>query len=271
MLCIALVLRLALQRQQVKAMMAPIIVGIGLTAASLIAKEQQWLLYYPVVINVSMLALFGYSLKRGPSMIERLARLKEPDLPATAITYLRTVTKLWCGLFIFNGAMAWYTASYATLAVWTWYNGLIAYLLIGAMFAGEWLYRTFWLKNMTELLTSWLIRGPSSQQLISFNHHDIVTGALFTNQVAHIHTQLSQSQATRWLLASDDSALFAAGLCAALLAGKQIVLPNNTQSGTLSAMTHQFDGVLSDQPLCEGKRLILLKKITLTMVNLGRH
>lgn len=147
MLCIALVLRLALQRQQVKAMMAPIIVGIGLTAASLIAKEQQWLLYYPVVINVSMLALFGYSLKRGPSMIERLARLKEPDLPATAITYLRTVTKLWCGLFIFNGAMAWYTASYATLAVWTWYNGLIAYLLIGAMFAGEWLYRTFWLKK----------------------------------------------------------------------------------------------------------------------------
>ncbi|QLE87285.1 acyl-CoA synthetase [Shewanella sp. Scap07] len=113
---------------------------------------------------------------------------------------------------------------------------------------------------MTELLTSWLIRGPSSQQLISFNHHDIVTGALFTNQVAHIHTQLSQSQARRWLLASDDSALFAAGLCAALLAGKQIVLPNNTQSGTLSAMTHQFDGVLSDQPLCEGKRLILLKK-----------
>ncbi|WP_394202385.1 AMP-binding protein [Shewanella waksmanii] len=113
---------------------------------------------------------------------------------------------------------------------------------------------------MTELLTSWLIKGPANQQLISFNHHDIVTGAMFTNQVAHIHSQLSESDAKRWLLASDDSALFAAGLCAALLAGKQIILPNNTQSGTLSAMTHQFDGLLADQVLCEGKRLVLLKK-----------
>ncbi|WP_394202383.1 hypothetical protein [Shewanella waksmanii] len=146
-LCVALILRLALQKQQVKAMMAPILVGIGLTAASFIAKEQQWLLYYPVVINLSMLALFAYSLKQGPTMIERLARLKEPDLPQAAIPYLRKVTKLWCGLFIFNGLMAWYTASFTTLAVWTWYNGLIAYLLIGAMFAGEWLYRTFWLKK----------------------------------------------------------------------------------------------------------------------------
>lgn len=113
---------------------------------------------------------------------------------------------------------------------------------------------------MTELLKSWLSKGPSSQQLISFNHHDIVNGAAFTSQVANVHQQLSQSQAERWLLACESSDLFAVGLCAALLAGKEVVLPSNTQTGTLSEITHEFDGVISDQPLCEGKAFIMLKK-----------
>ncbi|GIU19297.1 hypothetical protein [Shewanella sp. MBTL60-007] len=146
-LCAVLVLRLVLQQQQVKALMLPLLVGIGLTAGSFVAKENHWLLFYPVVINLTMLALFGYSLRRGPSMIERLARLKEPELPDEAIGYLKTVTLVWCGLFIFNGAMALYTALYASLETWTLYNGLIAYLLIGSLLGGEWLYRTFWLKK----------------------------------------------------------------------------------------------------------------------------
>jgi len=113
---------------------------------------------------------------------------------------------------------------------------------------------------MTELLKSWLSKGPSSQQLISFNHHDIVNGAAFTSQVANVHQQLLKSQSQRWLLACESSDLFAVGLCAALLAGKEVILPSNTQTGTLSEITHEFDGVISDQPLCEGKTFIMLKK-----------
>ncbi|MGL4223356.1 MAG: AMP-binding protein, partial [Shewanella sp.] len=113
---------------------------------------------------------------------------------------------------------------------------------------------------MTQLLKNWLIQGPFAQQLISFNHHDIVTGALFTNQVAHFYEQLRQAPEQKWLLASDTSDLFAVGLCAALLAGKEIILPPNTQTGTLSELTHQFEGILSDKPLCESHAFILLNK-----------
>ena len=146
-LFLLLTLRLIVQKQQVKPMVLPVMVGIGLTAASVIAKRHDWLLYYPVVINISMFALFAYSLKLGPSMVERLARLKEPDLPDEATPYLRKVTLIWCGLFVFNGTVALYTAQYASLEVWTLYNGLIAYLLIGSLLGGEWLYRTIWLKK----------------------------------------------------------------------------------------------------------------------------
>ncbi|MEI6859756.1 MAG: AMP-binding protein [Shewanella sp.] len=113
---------------------------------------------------------------------------------------------------------------------------------------------------MTELLKSWLSKGPSSQQLISFNHHDIITGGAFTNQIASVYQQLSLSSCRRWLLSCDSSDLFAVGLCAALLAGKKIILPANTQAGSLNELTHEFDGVISDQVLCEDKAFIMLKK-----------
>ncbi|MGI2065873.1 AMP-binding protein [Shewanella sp. MF08487] len=113
---------------------------------------------------------------------------------------------------------------------------------------------------MTQLLKNWLTQGPFAQQLISFNHHDLVTGALFTNQVAYFYEQLLAAPEKKWLLASDASDLFAVGLCAALLAGKEIILPANIQKGTLSELTHEFDGILSDKPLCESHAFILLKK-----------
>lgn len=113
---------------------------------------------------------------------------------------------------------------------------------------------------MTELLKSWLSQGPSGHQLISFNHHDIVTGERFATQVHHLHKQLVASGEQRWLLACDSSDQFAVGLCAALLAGKQLILPANTQSGTLSELAHEFDAVLAPQPLCEGKSFLALEK-----------
>jgi uncharacterized membrane protein len=37
--------------------------------------------------------------------------------------------------------MALYTALFTSMATWTLYNGLIAYLLMGLLFAGEYLVR----------------------------------------------------------------------------------------------------------------------------------
>ncbi|MCL1124602.1 COG4648 family protein [Shewanella surugensis] len=148
LLCSLLVLRLFISKQKLKSLMLPLIAGIILTASSFIAKANDWLLYYPVVISTCMLLLFAHSLKWGPSIIERLARLKEPDLPEKAVPYLNKVTLIWCSFFIVNGAIAYYTAQYASLSAWTLYNGLISYLLMGILFAGEWLYRTFWLKKI---------------------------------------------------------------------------------------------------------------------------
>ncbi|MGF1718627.1 hypothetical protein L4D20_01120 [Vibrio kyushuensis] len=114
--------------------------GVCLTIFGIIFKQYGWLTFYPVIVNLCMLALFFHSLKQPQTIIERLARLQEPDLPVHGVIYTRKVTKVWCVFFVINASIALYTC-FQSIEVWTLYNGLISYLLIGALFAIEWIVR----------------------------------------------------------------------------------------------------------------------------------
>ena len=98
---------------------------------------------YPVLVNVALLSVFAYSLVFPPSAVERLARMREPDLPVAAIAYTRRVTQVWCGFFAANGTIALITALWTSPAVWWVYNGPIAYMLMGVLFAGEYCVRLY--------------------------------------------------------------------------------------------------------------------------------
>jgi uncharacterized membrane protein len=96
---------------------------------------------YPALVNAVFLGVFGLSLWHGPTVVERMARLREPDLPPAAVAYTRRVTQVWCGFFVVNGAIAVGTALWASPAAWALYNGLISYVAMGALMGGEWLVR----------------------------------------------------------------------------------------------------------------------------------
>jgi uncharacterized membrane protein len=96
---------------------------------------------YPLCINAGLLASFGFSLWRGMPVVERLARLQEPDLPEQAVRYTRRVTQAWCVFFAVNAALSLATAVWGSEALWALYNGVIAYILMGLFFAVEWLIR----------------------------------------------------------------------------------------------------------------------------------
>ena len=115
--------------------------GLLLAAAAAFGNSVLPLKFYPVLVNAVLLAVFAISLLHPPSAIERFARMQEPDLPEAGVRYTRRVTQVWCGFFIVNGSIALATALWASDAGWALYNGLIAYLLMGLLFAGEWLVR----------------------------------------------------------------------------------------------------------------------------------
>jgi len=114
-----------------------VLVGIS-TAAS---NSPVLLLYYPVCVNALLFLLFFVSLFRPPSVIEQIARIKTPDLPDAAIAYTRKVTMVWCGFFVLNGTMAFYTVTDTSLGFWAVYNGVISYSLMGILFVGEFIVR----------------------------------------------------------------------------------------------------------------------------------
>ncbi|CKK46782.1 integral membrane protein [Neisseria meningitidis] len=75
-------------------------------AAVLVFGRHDSMYWYPVLVNLMMLAVFGGSLFAGQTVIERLARLQQPDLPEKAVRYTRRVTQVWCVFFIANGTLA---------------------------------------------------------------------------------------------------------------------------------------------------------------------
>jgi uncharacterized membrane protein len=97
--------------------------------------------FYPVIANAAVLLLFSWSLYSPPSLIERIARIQHPNLPPEGVVYTRRVTQIWCLFFIINGTLALATALWASFEIWSLYNGLIAYLLMGILFVGEYIVR----------------------------------------------------------------------------------------------------------------------------------
>lgn len=138
-MCVLWAIRaLAQQDKGQKTVSALLAAFFALLLASNSAGSMYW---YPVLVNTLMFILFFASLFSGQSLIERLARLTEPDLPPQAIAYTRKVTQVWCIFFVLNGGIAAYLAAFGTHHAWALYTGIIAYLLMAALFAGEYLVR----------------------------------------------------------------------------------------------------------------------------------
>ena len=91
---------------------------------------------YPV--SLALLALFGSSLTGERSIVQRIAELRVPEEERTDSfrRYCRRVTGAWCVFFVLNGSAALSTC-FMSDAAWALWNGLISYILIGCMFAGE--------------------------------------------------------------------------------------------------------------------------------------
>lgn len=98
---------------------------------------------YPVVLSLSLASGFAYSLFYPPCIIERFARMVEPNLNQRGVGYTRNVTWVWIGFFLINSSVSAWLALQGTLDSWTLYNGLISYILVAVVFGSEFCVRQF--------------------------------------------------------------------------------------------------------------------------------
>ena len=102
-------------------------------------KANVWFRLYPAVMVALALAVFSVSLLRTP-LVESIARRMGENLDERGVAYCRTVTKVWT-VFLFAHLAVTVSTVFASQEVWVIYNGCIAYVLMGALFAGEWIVR----------------------------------------------------------------------------------------------------------------------------------
>jgi len=117
--------------------------GAVLAAALLLADADTLLKFPPVVINLAVAAWFGMSLTPGEEpVISWFARLvRGVELPADLARYTRNSTVMWT---MFLAGMAGVAAALAVLATpqtWSLFANGINYLLVAALFVGEYAYR----------------------------------------------------------------------------------------------------------------------------------
>src|SRR5512139_2579646 len=62
-----------------------------LIGLAIVTGERRVLLLLPMAVSLYLLATFAWSLRAGPPIVERMARLVDPDLPDFCVPYCRKV------------------------------------------------------------------------------------------------------------------------------------------------------------------------------------
>lgn len=132
-----------ISKQELWSMLSVPLTIACLVSIAAVSKSPRLLLAQPVFVNGLLLLHFASSLRTPVSRIEQFAQMWKGPLPPQGKAYCRQVTKVWCGFFIVNGTICALLAMAAPLSWWMLYTGLLSYILIGLLFAGEWLVRTW--------------------------------------------------------------------------------------------------------------------------------
>ncbi len=116
---------------------------VALAALSAFLDDARFMLAMPVLVNGIFFVSFAASLRSEVTMVERFARMQEPELSPEKVAYCRRVTVVWALFVALNGAVTAALALFAPVSLWALYTGILAYLLIGALFTVEYIIRKY--------------------------------------------------------------------------------------------------------------------------------
>ncbi|MBR1920044.1 MAG: hypothetical protein IJ831_10525, partial [Spirochaetales bacterium] len=222
-----------------KKSIAPPLLMASVAILVLITGSERILRFYPVLVNILMLLTFSLSIHREESMVLVFAKLgdrriaKHPARGSIA-RYCRKVTLVWCAFFLINGTIALVTTLYPSQQAWVIYNGLVAYILIGTLFIGEFIVRHFVNADIQKrvLLTQLSADSREDDRIIAYSgeYSDGVhtTWKDYLEDTARLRSFLSTISRERVIIHLDDFYYFIVALTAVMQSGKSIALSANS-------------------------------------------
>ena len=115
------------------------ICGVLLAALSFISNQDIFLKLYPVFMNACVCAVFALSL-RGTPLIQRIAERTHCKFDDKMVKYARKQTRVWVVFLAINTLVSLVTV-FMSDVVWTIYNGLISYCLMGLVILAQYIVR----------------------------------------------------------------------------------------------------------------------------------
>ena len=223
---------------------------------------------YPVLVSLSLLAFFGVTLFHGESFAFRMASLADKSLMVSPSLnavrrYCRKVTIAWCIFFSVNAFIALLTVFVESDKIWSLYNGLISYILIGIIFIVEYLVRKMVQSKMQSYVPVCDLELDSRPKgsLVSFDAYDdngagnaagkvsgIKTWDDFVNDVSKVRYYLEARENTPWILHCEDSYYFTVALLAMLQSGRKALVTANRQEAFIKEIKKPEYGFLTDEP-----------------------
>lgn len=97
----------------------------------------------PILIPVLLCWLFGRTLANGSTpLISRFAEFEQGGALTTELArYTRRLTWIWTLFFVALAAISAWLAASGDRVAWSWFTNFASYLLVGALFLGEFVYR----------------------------------------------------------------------------------------------------------------------------------
>ena len=242
--------------------------------------------FYPVLVNLSFLSFFGFTLWRPPSFAFRMACLHDKSLETSPSfnaveRYCQKVTIAWCVFFVVNGSIAALTVFVGSDKIWSLYNGLISYILIGLFFVVELGVRN----KMQSKMQSYIpvcdldLDSRPNGALVSFDSGGNTANAVgnaanaggiaagnktwgdFVSDVSKVRYFLEARENTPWILHCEDSYYFTVALLAMLQSDRKALVTANRQEAFIKEIKKPEYGFLTDEPFAGDEPATMIQDV----------
>ena len=226
---------------------------------AIVTRSARILTFYPALVNLFFLVLFGHTLFIGPSMVYRFATLKDKSIAISPYrkkiaAYCRKVTLVWCCFFIVNGSIALMSVFGDSYRFWALYNGCIAYILMGLLFAGEYIVRKVVQNNMRGKLiplTQVRLNSRDMDSIVCYQgkYTDGIfkTWKDFAQDCTKMRHFLMSQNVDKWILNCEDCYYFYVTFASLLQCKKEILLTANITPEFIKEIRLPGIGFLTDQ------------------------
>ena len=232
-----------------------ILFGVGILC--FIINSSVILKFYPLLMNIILLVSFGSTFFLRPNMIFRFALMQDKSIKGSlgehkVKSYCLKVTIMWCVFFVLNGSVAAWTIFSGSDVIWSVYNGGISYVLVGLLFAVEFIIRKIVQKNNPRAVPLSAFKN-NSRRLTDvvcyegvYSESKFKTWGDFLEGAAKLRRQIEKIDSGKWLLYCDDLWHFLLAFTALLQCKKEILLSANISPAYIAEIRRGAP-VLTDQ------------------------